>query len=317
VGRDAVSARFYCVADDRYFLGVVGLVNSLRLVGHTEPIHLLDCGLSISQRALLEPHAELADAPDDAPPWLLKIVLPLSRPAPVAVLLDADMVVTRGLQELIERAAEGRVVAFRNPVDRFHPEWGELLDLGPTRRRPYMSSAAIALGGELGREVLALMADRQDRVDFERTHWRRAEEGYPFTYADQDVFNAILATSAEAASIVELDQRLAPTPPFDGLRLVDERSLRCSYDDGVEPYLVHHHTIKPWLEPTHHGIYSRLLRRLLIGDGLAISLPRSEIPLRLRTGLRALAERKRINARERFRWHVREPISHRIASRRR
>jgi len=317
MGGAAVSASFYCVADDRYFLGAVGLVNSLRLVGHTEPIHLLDCGLSDPHRARLEPHVELGEAPADAPPWLLKTVLPLSRPAPVALLLDVDMLVTRSLRELIDRAADRRVVAFRNPLDRFDPEWGELLDLGPTRRRRYMSSGAIALDGELARELLALMADRQDRVDFDRTHWRRREEGYPFTYADQDVFNAILATRIDPVRVVELDERLAPTPPFEGLRLVDERSLRCSYDDGVEPYLVHHHTIKPWLEPTHHGIYSRLLRRLLVGDDLAITLPASEIPLRLRTGLRALAERKRINARERFRWHVREPISHRIASRRR
>ena len=31
-------AAFYCVADERYFLGAVGLVNSLRLVGHDEPV---------------------------------------------------------------------------------------------------------------------------------------------------------------------------------------------------------------------------------------------------------------------------------------
>ena len=44
-----MSAAFYCVSDDRYFLGAVGLINSLRLVGHSEPIHLLDCGLTAGQ----------------------------------------------------------------------------------------------------------------------------------------------------------------------------------------------------------------------------------------------------------------------------
>ena len=29
---------FYTVADARYFLGAVGMINSLRLVGHDEPI---------------------------------------------------------------------------------------------------------------------------------------------------------------------------------------------------------------------------------------------------------------------------------------
>ncbi len=55
------AAAFYCVADERYFLGAVGLINSLRLVGHTEPIFLLDCGLTAAQRELLEPQATLLD----------------------------------------------------------------------------------------------------------------------------------------------------------------------------------------------------------------------------------------------------------------
>ena len=45
-------ARFYCVADERYFLGAVGMINSLRLQGHAEPIHVLDCGLRPGQREL-------------------------------------------------------------------------------------------------------------------------------------------------------------------------------------------------------------------------------------------------------------------------
>ncbi len=84
-----------------------------------------------------------------------------------------------------------------------------------------------------------------------------------------------------------LDQRLAPTPPFYGLQPDRaERTLRCAYGDAVEPYLVHHHSVKPWLEPTHHGVYSQLLRRLLIGDDLAIRVPE-------RAGAAAAAKRAR------------------------
>jgi hypothetical protein len=162
--------------------------------------------------------------------------------------------------------------------------------------------------------VLDLMQDRQRVVDFELTHWRRNLPGYGFTYADQDVFNAILATRIDAERVVALDQRLAATPPFTGLRLVDERTLRCAYEDATAPYLVHHHTVKPWLEPTHHGVYSRLLRRLLVGEELAIRVPERLIPLRFRAGLRAYAERTRINVRERFRYHVREPLAARARS---
>ena len=46
----SAAAAFYCVADSRYFPGAVGLVNSLRLVGHREPILVLDTGLTDAQR---------------------------------------------------------------------------------------------------------------------------------------------------------------------------------------------------------------------------------------------------------------------------
>jgi hypothetical protein len=305
------AAAFYCVADARYFCGAVGLVNSLRLLGHGEPIRLLDCGLTDGQRELLRPQVELVAAPDDRPPWLLKTVAPLERPAEVMVLLDTDIVATRPFETLIERAAAGRMVAFADPADRFDPRWGELLGLGEPRRGTYVSSAALCADRELGREVLGLLADRQSAVEFERTFWRSDEPGYPFRFADQDVLNAILASGTVRERLDALDARLAPTPPFSGLRVADERSLRCSYADGTEPFLVHHHVVRPWLEPTHHGVYSRLLRRLLIGDDLAIRVPAEAIPLWLRSGPRAWAERLRINARERLRWHVREPLARR------
>ena len=305
-----MSAAFYCVADSRYFLGAVGLVNSLRLVGHREPIYLLDCGLDDEQRRLLEGEVTLVGAPQHAPPTLLKTIAPLAHPADVMVLIDTDLIVTRRLEEPIAAAARGRVVAFRNDTERHVPEWGELLDLGPVRPQPYVSFALVAFDRALGTEVLRLLAERQAQIDFERTYWReRRITDYPLLYADQDVLNAILASRVEPDRLLALDQALAPLPPFSGLRVVDERALRCAYADGVEPYVVHHWLAKPWLEPTHHGVYSRLLRRLLVGEELAIRVPERLIPLRFRAGLRAYAERTRINVRERFRYHVREPLA--------
>jgi hypothetical protein len=300
--------RFYCVADARYFPGAVALINSIRLVGHREPIVVLDCGLSQIQRHLLEGEVELITRPAGTPPWLLKTIAPLERPADAMVLLDADLVLTSHLGELIRPAAEGRMVAFRNPVDRFVPEWGALLGLGEARRGAYLSTAALVTDRELGVRVLGLMDEKQSIVDFERTHWRANEAAYAFTFADQDVFNGILATVIDRDQVEALDERLAPTPPFAGLQLLDERSLRCAYEDGTQPYLVHHHVVKPWLEPTHHGIYSRLLRRLLIGDELAVRIPSDEIPPHLRRGPGAALRRTAVNVRERLRWHVLDPV---------
>jgi hypothetical protein len=295
---------FYSVADSRYFLGAVGLVNSLRLHGHSDPVYILDCGLDPPQRELLAPHATLVPAPSGAPPWLLKTVAPLRHPAEVMVLVDADVIATRSLSELIDQAAETGVVAFVNDTDRFVPEWGELLGLGEVRRQPYLSSGLVFLAHPMEEAVLAPMAELQDQVDFDRTFWRANEPDYPFLFADQDVFNAILASQVPRERVVALPNRLAPNPPFRGLRPIDRAGLRWAYEDGVEPYVVHHHTAKPWLEPTYDGVYSRLLRRLLGAADAAVRVPRRQIPLRMRRGLAAYAERKRINAGERLRWRV-------------
>lgn len=304
------SVAFYCVADSGYFLGAVGLINSLRLVGHDEPVHVLDAGLSAAQRALLAEQATIVAAPDDAPPWLLKGVAPLARPAEVMVLLDADLIVVRRLDELVERAggdgsSPGRVVAFRNTIDRFVPEWGTMLGLGTSERRPYLCSAAVALARDPGVAILELMEDRRGAVDFARTHWRDNETDYPFLYADQDLLNAVLSTRVPAEQIVDLDHRLAPAIPFEGIGVVDERTLRLAAADGGDPFVIHQQlSPKPWQAPAFDGVYSRLLRRLLGGDDVAIRVPPSQIPLRLRTGPLAYAERRRVDIGQQIRWRL-------------
>jgi hypothetical protein len=298
-------AAFYCVADARYFLGAVGMINSLRLRGHAEPIHLLDCGLTEEQRRLVGSEAILHDAPEGVAPYLLKTLAPRANPAEVMVLIDADMIVTRPLAELIERARRGAVVAFENDAQRFVPEWGELLDLGPGRPRPYVSSGLVVLGGEVGEEVLRLLDDRQRRVDMGRTFYGTDEPGYAFTYPEQDVLNAILCTRADPDSVDTLPYRLMPNQPFQGLRILDERSLRCAYRDGTEPFVLHHYLFKPWLEPMYHGIYSRLLVRCLLAPDLAVRVPEHQVPLRMRSGLRARLERARVGIPDLLGWKVR------------
>jgi hypothetical protein len=301
-----MSTAFYCVADQRYFLGAVGMINSLRLLGHDEPIYVLDCGLRAGQRRLLEQETTLVDAGTDRPPWLLKSVAPLRHPAEVMVLIDADLIVVRRLDEIIDRAASGKVVAIRNDVDRFFPQWGELLDLGEVRRQPYLSSALVAMPRSPGDEVLRLMEGLGDRVDFTRTFWRESAAGYPFLYADQDVLNAILASRVDPRRIIALDHRLSSITPFGGLERADSLSLRSRYPDGTQPYVVHAILpSKPWLEPMYHGVYSQLLMRLLTGPDLAITVPKRQVPRRFREGALGALARARIHARDRVGWRVR------------
>ena len=261
---------------------------------------LLDCGLTAEQRELLEPEVD-ARRPRRAtrPPWLLKTIAPLARPAEVTVLVDTDMVATRPLTELIERAARGpggrvprppgpllrRVGRAARPRPRRAPR--------PTSPRGSSRSAATSASRCCG------LLDSSQRRGRLRAHLlapkRRATTR--FLYADQDVLNAILATTRRPATrIVALDNRLAPNPPYRGLRVADEARLRCAYRDGTEPFVVHQYVRKPWLEATYDGVYSRLLRRLLTGDDVAIRVPEDEVPTaaaRRRPGPRRARARQR------------------------
>src|SRR5262245_8439821 len=54
---------FYSFCNSEHFVGVVALVNSLRLVGHEEPLFLVDSGLTSDERSRLAGHVTLIPAP--------------------------------------------------------------------------------------------------------------------------------------------------------------------------------------------------------------------------------------------------------------
>jgi hypothetical protein len=299
-------AAFYCVSSGMYFIGAVSLVNSLRLLGHAEPIFVLDTGLSDAQRQLLQREATLVPAPGQVTPFLLKTVAPLRHPAEVAVLLDADIIVTRPLGELIARASHGSVLAVEHGHDRFFPEWGELLGLAAARPRPYVSSSLVLMGGAPRERLIRLMHEVQPRIGIERTPYadpapdlasltRGFEEAaaeQPFFFADQDALNAILASEVDPGQIEVLDRRAEAIIPFTGLRVIDKATLRCAYADGAEPYAVHHYLpAKPWLQATAPGVYTQLMLRLLHGPDVAIRVPENELPPHLRPGIVAATRR--------------------------
>jgi hypothetical protein len=303
-----MSAAFYCVADERYFLGAVAMINSLRRLGHTEPVFVVDCGLRQAQRDILATEVEVLMAPGGSPPVLTKTLAPLRRPADVAVLIDTDLIVTRPLGGLIERASRGRVLAVDDGQERSFAEWGELTG-GTVRNRRYVSSCLTLLGGSVGRSVLETMDRVQRKVDIEETPYSgsspdfvshsEAWERHPYYFADQDVLNAVLATEVDEDQVEVLERRDVAILPFEGLDVRDPDALRCSYDDGGEPYAVHHLMLeKPWLKRTgENTVYTRLLRRLLSGGDLALSLPATSIPPWLRPGPFGSASRKLIRLR--------------------
>ena len=212
------------------------------------------------------------------------------------VLIDADIIVTRRLDRLIDGAGGGKIVAFADRIaNRFEERWSELLGLQRLERRPYVNSGLVAVGRQHGTELLAEVVAGCEHIEIELTVIANGTHLYPFYYLDQDVLNGVLAARPDE-ELELLEHRLAPFPPFPGLRLIDETTLRCSYDDGLEPYALHHIMRKPWLAPTRWSIYSQLLARLLLGNDVAIPLRRDELPLRLQTGAIAWVEKRRSDA---------------------
>jgi len=289
----------YTVSDRRYFLGTVALLNSLRLLGHTDPVFLVDAGLSDEQRDIIAGHVTLIPAPEAVPALFLKVLGPLSHPADVAILLDADVIVVRPLHDLIDVARGGRMVAFINNEpnhDRFFNDWGQTLALGPLQRRPYLANGQLWIPSSLSARVLQPCWDAQHRVDMQHTWVGTGTLVDPFYFAEMDVFNAVVAAYLEPHEVLAYDHRLAPHPPFPELAVVDKWRLLCRYPDGSQPFLLHHVLAKPWLKPTRANAYSRLLTRLLLAPDVSLRLDPELLPVRLREGWLAAGDRVRANA---------------------
>jgi hypothetical protein len=314
------SVTFYAISDSRFFLGLIALVNSLRLQGHTEPIIVLDCGLADYQRGILSREATVITAPAGCPPHLLKYVAPLLHPADVMILIDADIIITRSLAPLIESAEEGKIVAFTDRLhDRFDARWASLLGFESLRRQPYINAGFLVLPRSPGLEILTWLQDGQETLDPDEGIWAGGTPDYPFYFADQDVLNAILASKIPVENLAIMEHRFAPHTMFEGVELLDEQTLRCSYADGLEPFGLHHvlpH--KPWLAPIRHTIYSDLLPRLWRGSDVVLALEPEHVPRRFRSGVLARADKHRYDAMAAMkRLRGRLGVSHRLSQLRR
>jgi len=277
------SCTFFTVADSRYWIGAVALVNSLRLAGHDDDVVVLDAGFTPRQRARLDGVVEVVPAPAVRAPFLARWMLPLERPGGVQVLLDADLVAVRSLAPAIEEAARGRVVAFVDRLaSRGFSEWEDVAG-AQAYPLPYVNSGFVALPEDLGPELLPRVREGQERVDLGAARLLgRGDVSHPFHFPDQDVLNGVLRALVPPDRLVALDHALAPTEPWDEVRVEDVDRLRCVGPGGSDPYLVHVVGAKPWLANVAPTAYETLLPRLLTGDDVTIRLRPSELPLRVR-----------------------------------
>jgi hypothetical protein len=283
-GRDRA---VYTVGDANHFLGIVALVNSLRLSGWNDEIMLVDCGLTEWQRGLAEREVRLLPAPASPAPHLLKVVGPMTRPAKTMAVIDADIVVTRSLDPLFaELASCEKLIAVTDALgERFDERWGALLDLGPLRRQPYVNSGFLIAPLALGLRIFRDLGSLQERIDIRRSMIGSGKPEDPFYFPDQDALNALLSSGRfQAADVHALPHAALPHPPFAGIRVADKTRLRLSTEEAIEPFGLHHIQRKPWLHAVPSTPYSQLLPRLWLADDLPLRLEASQVPLRFRPG---------------------------------
>ena len=290
-----MSISVYTVANERFFVGLLALVDSLRVNRYDGTIVVVDTGLSFAQREALAGAVVLETAPPGLPSHYVKVVGPLSRPDDVMVFIDADILCVRPIDELAQRAHEGAIVVFEDIgrvgySDRLWRDWEERLSLGVLQPSTYVNSGFIALPRDVGIAFFEGLRFALDRIDPEETyiHSPEGDVERPFVFADQDVVNALLASETFHSHRAVLPYACAPHAPFEGVRV--DGALGCVDTAGNRPYLLHHALQKPWLGALPSNPYTELLPRYL-HHPRALSVDEQLLPPFLRAGRAAEAAR--------------------------
>jgi hypothetical protein len=284
---------FYAVSDDRFFIGMVGLINSLRLIGYEQRVVVLDCGLTEHQRNVLNPECELIALPGSRRlnPQLLKPFASLMHPKGTVVILDSDLVVTSRLDLMLQAARNGRVCVCADPEsERWFAEWEQLFELPcPPRRQTYVNSGFVAFSVEHWPHLLSRWWESCQLIRSYPTSFYDTPDS-PTAQADQDALNAILMSEYSEETLAVQPREVQPN--MEQLRwhvrLLDVDTLTCSLHNR-QVTLVHSlgktkpFELQRWLGQGR-SIYPTLLRRLLVERGVRIRVSREDVPVWLHPG---------------------------------
>lgn len=299
---------FFTVSNEGYFLGAVCLINSLRLTGNRGEIVVLDTGLSASQRARLEPHVTLFEAPDEVrgTPMLLKPFPHLLDPQGTVVIIDSDMIVTRSLDPIVEQAHAGKVCLFADIEDQRNrrlDEWEQAFGLAapPREGQHYLNAGFMSFSTDHHPGLLPRYWELCKEIPFEGTMVAHAGYDSPFWAGDQDALNALLMSEVPAEAVVEMPEAEGPSADWLGqVRIEDRQTLSCSFE-GHEPFLLHYWGgPKPWQPQSWmrvaHDAYVDLMPRVLFADDVTIPVDPGELPAWIRPGVAARFELSALGA---------------------
>lgn len=294
----------YTLADSRYFIGVVALLNSLRLTGHDYAMVVLDCGFTDDQRTRLSKHGSVVTLPPElaARNVLAKPFFRETARDGVALWIDADILVTGPLASIVDSAREGRVCAY--PVDhvdqrgRRFIEWtGQFGLAADPRKQVYVQAGFLALDLPRHRELLDRWWEACETIPAREVFEGDIES--PLWAGDQDALNALLMSEVPSADVQVLPESEAVFPPAaEQARVLDRATLSCELD-GRPVRLVHYSWVpKPWAPLAWRrtrrplsDVYRQLLPRVLFERDVTLRLAPNEVPPSLRPGLSGGAAR--------------------------
>jgi hypothetical protein len=288
----------FTVADSRYFVGAVAMINSLRLTGYDGEIALGDLGLSEAQRSLLRGNCRILDLTTRTrrPHLLVTAVRELQHQG-VLVFIDSDIVIGGSLSSMVSVARDGKIVAIRDSDPRrCRGEWSDLLELrAPLRSEVYVNSGFVALSTIENPDFLPRWDELCERVsnlldENELGSNPSPEVTSALASFDQDALNALLMSEQPEGSLYAVPQELAPGE-FNmryEIHVVEVDALACEFR-GTKPLILHWWgRPKPWSPRPWRGVrrdaYNVLLRRLVARRDVAVVATPEMLPLWLRSG---------------------------------
>lgn len=286
---------FYTICNSKYFLGVVSLLNSLRVVGHQQKVVVLDCGLTLRQQEILHPHCTLFPLPKEqaSNPLQYKPFPYLLPTQGTVVIIDSDMLVTRNLGEILTSAKQGKICLFPDLIlNRHFPEWQEVFKLDKSPRQQIsINSGFVVFSVEQHPNLLIQWWQACEQIFALPTIYEGVGLDCPYANGNQDALNAVLASSYPQ-DFLEIHSNKGEIflPFLDRVKIVDIKTLACKYGDHDVTILHSNNQSKPWEIKNiplliKQYSYVRLLRRLFIGKDVAIKLTSFNLPLIYRQGI--------------------------------
>jgi hypothetical protein len=293
-GDEVSETTFFTISNAHYFLGLCGLIKSIRLTGHHNRLVVLDCGLTQSQRDVLNPHCTLFEMPRElaSNPMLFKPFPYLLNPTGRIVIIDSDIIVTRSLSDILKLVDTGKICISPDVLeDRWFEEWKQIFELSDgLRHQIYVNSGFIAFSTLYWPDLLKQWWFACEKLLGSKTFQEGEAFSAPTCYGDQDALNAILMSRIPAAAIA-----LLPTTEqvfrqnFSQVEVLDVQKLSCRYRGYATTLL--HSTLQPkpwqsaaWRRVRRNHPYITLLRYLLSQEETFI-VPQNMRPIWLRSGI--------------------------------